>query len=138
MNSAFSEFVRKKNPMKVSRNNLLSNLNNKICEIRFVRRMPKPNSPSTRRMLCCNDLNILNSVNGRTVLNFKPSGKAPRYNTANENTIITWDIFMQNWRTINCDNVDLLNSWTEDEFWNIFSESFAPMSSNEKIAFMNS
>jgi len=124
--------------MKVSRNSLLSELNNKVCEIRFLRRMPKPNSPATRRMLCCNNLNLLNSVNGKTVLNFKTSTGGPRYNTANENTIITWDIFMQSWRTINCDNVDLLNSWSEEEFWGTFNESFAPMSADEKIAFMNS
>ena len=124
--------------MKVSRNSLLSELNNKVCEIRFLRRMPKPNSPATRRMLCCNNLNLLNSVNGKTVLNFKTSTSGPRYNTANENTIITWDIFMQSWRTINCDNVDLLNSWSEEEFWGTFNESFAPMSADEKIAFMNS
>ena len=123
--------------MKISRNSLLSELNNKVCEIRFLRRTPKPNSPATRRMLCCNNLNLLNSVNGRTVLNFKPSSGSPRYNTANENTIITWDIFMQSWRTINCDSVDLLNSWSEEEFWGTFNESFAPMSSTEKITFMN-
>jgi len=124
--------------MKVSRNSLLSELNNKVCEIRFLRRMPKPNSPATRRMLCCNNLNLLNSVNGKTVLNFKSSSGGPRYNTANENTIITWDIFMQSWRTINCDNVDLINSWSEEQFWGTFNESFAPMSADEKIAFMNS
>ena len=124
--------------MKVSRTSLLNELNNKVCEIRFVRRTPKPNSPATRRMLCCNNLNLLNSVNGRTTLNFKPSTNSPRYNTANENTIITWDIFMQSWRTINCDNVDLINSWAEEDFWDVFNESFAPMSANNKIAFMNS
>lgn len=124
--------------MKVSRNSLLSELNNKVCEIRFLRRTVKPNAPATRRMLCCNNLNLLNSVNGKTVLNFKSSTGGPRYNTANENTIITWDIFMQSWRTINCDNVDLINSWSEEDFWGTFNESFAPMSADEKIAFMNS
>ena len=123
--------------MKISRSGLLSELNNSVCEIRFTRRRPKDGSPSTRRMLACNNLNLLGSVNGRTVLNFKPSSSAPRYNTANENTIITWDVFMQDWRTINCDNVELLNTWSEDQFWSVFSETFAPLSSDEKIVFMN-
>tara|TARA_R100000005_G_C4974215_1_gene186141 strand:+ start:89 stop:463 length:375 start_codon:yes stop_codon:yes gene_type:complete len=123
--------------MKISRTALLAELNNNVCEIRFMRRNPKEGSPSTRRMLACNNLNLLGSVNGRTVLNFKPSSSSPRYNTANENTIITWDVFMQNWRTINCDNVELLNTWSEDQFWDVFNESFAPLSSDDKIAFMN-
>lgn len=88
-------------------------------------------------MLCCNNLNLLNSVNGKTVLNFRSSGSGPRYNTANENTIITWDIFMQNWRTINCDSVDLINKWSPDQFWDIFNESFAPLSADDKLLFMN-
>jgi len=123
--------------MKLSRSGLLAELNNNVCEIRFLRRRPKDNSPATRRMLCCNDLNFLNSINGRTVLNFKPSNSNPRYNTANENTIITWDIFMQSWRTINCDSVDLLNKWSADQFWDVFNESFAPLSADDKILFMN-
>tara|TARA_X000001382_G_scaffold2023_2_gene2433 strand:- start:8022 stop:8291 length:270 start_codon:yes stop_codon:yes gene_type:complete len=88
-------------------------------------------------MLCCNNLNFLNSVNGRTVLNFKQGKTGPRYNTANENTIITWDLFMQSWRTINCDSVDLINKWSLDQFWDIFNESFAPMSANDKIIYMS-
>lgn len=123
--------------MKTSRTALLAELNNNVCEIRFMRRNPKEGSPSTRRMLACNNLNLLGSVNGRTVLNFKPSSSSPRYNTVNENTIITWDVFMQNWRTINCDNVELLNTWSEDQFWDVFNETFAPLSSDEKTAFMN-
>lgn len=123
--------------MKISRPGLLSELNNNICEIRFTRRIPKDGVPATRRMLCCNNLNFLNSINGRTILNFKPSSSGPRYNTANENTIITWDIFMQNWRTINCDNVDLLNKWDPDAFWDVFNESFAPLSAEQKLSFMN-
>lgn len=123
--------------MKVSRSSLLSEINNNVCEIRFLRRIPKEGAPATRRMLCCNNLNFLNSVNGRTVLNFKQGKTGPRYNTANENTIITWDLFMQSWRTINCDSVDLINKWSLDQFWDIFNESFAPMSANDKIIYMS-
>jgi len=123
--------------MKLSRSSLLNELNNNVCEIRFLRRTPKDGVPATRRMLCSNNLNLLNSVNGKTVLNFRSSGSGPRYNTANENTIITWDIFMQNWRTINCDSVDLINKWSPDQFWDIFNESFAPLSADDKLLFMN-
>jgi len=137
MSNVYSGYVRKTRLMKLSRASLLGELNNNICEIRFMRRTPKPNAPQTRRMLCCNNLNILNSINGRTVLNFKPRSGAPRYNTANENTIITWDIFMQNWRTVNCDSVDLIQKWSEEQFWDVFNETFAPMSADEKVVFMN-
>lgn len=123
--------------MKINRESLLTELNSNVCEIRFLRRLPKPNAPSTRRMLCCNNINFLTSVEGRITLNFKQSNSSPRYNTADENTIITWDIFMQQWRTINCDSVELINKWNTNQFWNIFNESFANWSPDQKILFMN-
>jgi len=124
--------------MKVSRSSLLAELNSKVCDIRFVRKTSNPNKPPTRRMICCNDMTLLNSYNGRTVLNFLPTNNPPRYNTANNNNIITWDIFMQNWRTISCDNVDLIQSWSEKDFWDVFREQYSVMSADEKIFFMNS
>jgi len=82
----------------------------KVCEVKFARRNPKPGRPASRRMLCTNNVQLLNSVEGRTVLNYRPPRQAPDYNPNQENLIITWDILMQDFRTINCDTVDLITT----------------------------
>ena len=50
--------------------NLKAILLDKVCEVKFVRRNPKPGRPATRRMLCTNNVQLLNSVEGRTTLNY--------------------------------------------------------------------
>ena len=124
--------------MIVGLSNLKSMLLNKVCEVKFARRNPKPGRPASRRMLCTNNVQLLNSVEGRTVLNYRPPRQAPEYNPNQENLIITWDILMQDFRTINCDTVDLITTLEADEtFWVYINEKIAPMSSGEKMAFMN-
>jgi hypothetical protein len=89
-------------------------------------------------MLCTNNVQLLNSVEGRTVLNYTPPRQAPKYNPNQENLIITWDILMQGFRTINCDTVDLISTLEADQtFWTYLSENIAPMSAQEKMNFMN-
>ena len=118
--------------------NLKSILLNKVCEVKFVRRNPKPGRPTTRRMLCTNNAPLLNSIEGRTVLNYDPPRQAPKYNPNQENLIVTWDILMQSYRTINCDTVDLISTLEADEsFWLYINENIAPMSAGEKMTFMN-
>ena len=124
--------------MIVGLSNLKSILLNKVCEVKFARRNPKPGRPSTRRMLCTNNVQLLNSVEGRTVLNYRPPRQAPKYNPNQENLIITWDILMQGFRTINCDTVDLISTLDADEtFWTYLSQNIAPMSAQDKMNFMN-
>ena len=110
----------------------------KVCEVKFVRRNPKPGRPGTRRMLCTNNVQLLNSVEGRTILNYDPPREAPNYNPNQENLIVVWDILMQGYRTINCDTVDLISTLEADEtFWVYLNEKIAPMSAGEKMGFMN-
>ena len=124
--------------MIVGLSNLKSMLLAKVCEVKFARRNPKPGRPASRRMLCTNNVQLLNSVEGRTVLNYRPPRQAPEYNPNQENLIITWDILMQDFRTINCDTVDLISTLEADEtFWVYINEKIAPMSTGEKMAFMN-
>ena len=124
--------------MIVGLSNLKSMLLDKVCEVKFARRNLKPGRPASRRMLCTNNVQLLNSVEGRTVLNYRPPRQAPEYNPNQENLIITWDILMQDFRTINCDTVDLITTLEADEtFWVYINEKIAPMSSGEKMAFMN-
>ena len=124
--------------MIVGLSNLKSVLLDKVCEVKFARRNPKPGRPASRRMLCTNNVQLLNSVEGRTVLNYDPPRQAPSYNPNQENLIITWDILMQGYRTINCDTVDLISTLeADDTFWAYLNEKIAPMSAGEKMAFMN-
>ena len=124
--------------MIIGLSNLKGMLLDKVCEVKFARRNPKPGRPSSRRMLCTNNVQLLNSVEGRTVLNYRPPHQAPDYNPNQENLIIVWDILMQDFRTINCDTVDLISTLEADEtFWLYINEKIAPMSAGEKMAFMN-
>ena len=124
--------------MIVGLSNLKIMLLSNVCEVKFARRNPKPGRPASRRMLCTNNVQLLNSVEGRTVLNYRPPRQAPDYNPNQENLIITWDILMQDFRTINCDTVDLITTLEADEtFWVYINEKIAPMSAGEKMAFMN-
>ena len=124
--------------MIVGLSNLKIMLLDKVCEVKFARRNPKPGRPASRRMLCTNNVQLLNSVEGRTTLNYDPPRQPPNYNPNQENLIVVWDILMQDYRTINCDTVDLISTLEADEtFWVYINEKIAPMSAGEKMNFMN-
>ena len=124
--------------MIISLANLKATLLGKVCEVKFARRNIKPGKPTTRRMLCTNNIQLLNSIEGRTILNYTPPRQAPTYNPNQENLIITWDILMHDHRTINCDTVDLISTLEADQtFWTYLNEKIAPMSAGDKMNFMN-
>ena len=55
-----------------------------------------------------------------------------------KNLIIVWDIFMQNYRQINCDNVDLIKTIpANDEFWTYYVDNLENLTQQEKINFQN-
>ena len=125
--------------MKVNREQLEQLLKTHVCDIRFVRRRPKKDAPPTRRMLATNAQNLLNSTSGRTVLNYAPPKGGPQYDHKVKNNVITWDLFMQNFRAVSCDDVEVINQWPADEkFWDEFSKSFAPMTTEQKEFYMRS
>ena len=124
--------------MQVNLTSLNGVLLQNVAEVKFNRRRPKPGQPQTRRMLCTNSAELLNSAAGRTSLNYRPPVKAPKYNPSNKNLIITWDIFMQGYRTINVDSCTLINVIpANDQFWTYFNEKLVDMPQDQKIAFMN-
>lgn len=114
---------------------LLSN----VVDVRFERRRPVFGRPSTRRMLCTKSLPLLGSVNGRVALNYRPPKTVPDYNPTEKNVIIVWDIFMQNYRTINADTFTVLKVIpANDEFWKYFNETLRNMSAGDKTLYMES
>lgn len=127
--------------MRLGRIGLLAVLQNNVAELRFLRRHEKPGYKDYRRMLCTNDRKLLNSVPGRKVLNFFPPTGHLKYNPAAKNLVPAWDIFMQNFRMINCDDVEVIaiikSSPDPNPFWKYFYESLYNMSSDQKAQFMN-
>lgn len=125
--------------MLVSLASLKSVLRNNVCEIKFARRRPRPGKPMTRRMLCTNAQQLLNSVDGRVALNYKPPLRGLRYNPDEKNIVVVWDVFMQDFRCVSTDSCDLITSIPAGPaFWKYFKENLAKMSTAQKVAYMDS
>ena len=125
--------------MKASLPTIKSLLLNNVAEIRFNRRRPKAGSGPTRRMLCTNSLSLLNSPEGRLALNYRRAIYMPKFDPTVKNLVITWDIFMQDYRCINMVACDLIQVIPANKtFWTYFNEKLAGLSAPQKMAFMNS
>lgn len=125
--------------MKASLPTIKSLLQNNVAEIKFIRRRPKPGAPATRRMLCTNSLSLLGSTEGRLALNYRRAINMPKFDPNAKNLVITWDIFMQDYRCINmaaCDLIQVIPA--NKEFWTFFNEKLVGMNPMQKITFMNS
>lgn len=127
--------------MRLGRTALQILLNTNAAELRFRRRIEKPGFKDYRRMLCTGDRKLLLSTPGKRVLNYAPPNGQLKYDPAAKNLVVTWDIFMQNWRMINCNDVDVIavikTSPDPAEFWKYFYERLAHMSAAQKARFMN-
>jgi hypothetical protein len=118
---------------------LYSSLLNSVVEVKFTRRRQLPGLPPIRRMLCTNNMNVLGSTNGRIVLNYRTPTNRVKYDPSAKNLVITWDILMQDFRTISLDACEIAKTYApDDEFWTVFNETYFPMSQQQKIAFMMS
>lgn len=117
---------------KIGLSSLKQTLQGNVCEIRFAKRR----EASFRTMLCTLDQSVLNSVNGRTTLNYKPPSSPPKYNPESKNLLLVWDIFMQDWRMVSMDNCDLIKAIPRDEFWEYFNKTIYGMTVEEKNQFM--
>lgn len=123
--------------MRVSLASLKALQQRNVVEIKFMRRHPKPGHPPTRRMLCTGCLSLLNSPPGRIALNFRPAYNRPAFNPDTKNLVITWDIFMQDYRSINMTACELLAVIPISQFWTVFNQKLALMSPQAKMKFMN-
>ena len=124
--------------MKIGLGQLWSLLQDNVVEVKFTRRTPKPGDAPHRRMLCTNSQILLNSNDGKLTLHFTPPKHYPQYNPQTKNLIITWDIMMQSFRTINVDECDLISVIPGNEiFWDYFRDNLSAMRQTDKINFMN-
>lgn len=124
--------------MKVSVATLRTIVQNNVTEIKFFRRRPKAGYPATRRMLCTTSFTLLNSTEGRLVLNYRPTSRPPRFNPTQRDLLIVWDIFMQDYRCVNMAACNLVATIPANkEFWKYFTQKLARLTPQQKIAFMN-
>ena len=124
--------------MKVTRDQLKAILLNNVCEIKFLRRRLLTGKPSTRRMMATLSYTLLNSTNGRLTLNFRPTYRPARFNPAQKNLLTVWDIFMQDYRNVNCDDVEIIAKIPANEkFWEYFANVLQKMTPQEKITFQD-
>jgi hypothetical protein len=127
--------------MRLGRVALFTLLSKNAAELRFKRRLEKPGFKDYRRMLCTGDKTLLLSEPGKRILNYVPPYGSLKYSPASKNLVVTWDIFMQNWRMINCDDVDVIavikTSPDSAEFWKYFNARLTNMSAEQKARFMN-
>lgn len=124
--------------MKTTLTSLRDLLRKNVCEIVFVRRRIRQGRPAFRRMLCTLDTELLNSTNGRLSLNFRPSSNVLPYNAEAKNLLPVWDIFMQDWRMVNMDDCNLINTIKQEDFWNYFNNTLLTMTPQQKLGFMDS
>ena len=124
--------------MKVSLPTLKNLRLSNVAEIKFLRKRPKAGAPLSRRMLCTNSLALLMSPEGRVALNYRRAINNPKYNPSAKNVLITWDVFMQDYRCINMAACDLINVIPANKtFWKFFNEKLALLSADKKVRFMN-
>jgi hypothetical protein len=110
-----------------------------VVDLRFVRRIPLANRPQTRRMLCTKSYNLLNSTNGRIVLNYRSPSKGKQFNENTNNALVVWDILMQDYRIVSCDSVQVIRTIpANDQFWTFFNEEVYILNTEQKILFMES
>jgi hypothetical protein len=127
--------------MRLGRTALWMLLQTNAAELRFRRRIEKPGFNDYRRMLCTNDQKLLLSAPGKRILNYAPPTSSLKYDPASKNLVVCYDIFMQNFRMINCNDVEVIavikTSPDPTPFWKYFYERLVDMSAGQKARFMN-
>lgn len=126
--------------MKLSQSALAALLSKNAVEVKFLRRRPRRGDLPTRRMLCTNDLTMLHSAQGRVALNFRSAPKSLDFNPQQKGLVLTWDIFMQDYRLIPAESVDVvavIPTTPPEEWWKYFSQVLSKMSATDKLAFMD-
>lgn len=93
-------------------------------------------------MLCTNSVALLGSLTGRMVLNFRIPKNFPPYDAKENDLIITWDIFMQDFRSIPLEAIFVVGAYPVktpkqiEIFWQYFDKAVRPMTSSQKTRFM--
>lgn len=126
--------------MKLSLEGLNQLCNSNLVELKFNRRLRFQNMPPTRRMLATLDYELLNSVMGKEILNFKPPLQTASYNAASKNLLTVWDLLFQDWRNIPIESavvVTAIPTKPQEKFWEYFDKVIKKMTQQQKASFMS-
>lgn len=126
--------------MYLSAGGLMQLLQQHVVELRFRRRHLKEGFNEQRRMLCTNDRNMLSSEAGKRILHYVPPTHSKKYNPLAKNLVVAYDIFMQQYRTINvqnCDVIAVIATTPPDKWWDYFDKNVRQMTAERKLVFMN-
>lgn len=123
----------------MNRLSLESKLLTNILVIGFNRRTNRSGKKGDlRRMICTKSDYVLNSTQGRFNLNFRnPKHGGPAYDESRTNTIIVWDILVQDYRQIPCESIFIIDEIPEKMFWKYYNDQLRTMSKQDKIKFMH-
>jgi hypothetical protein len=122
---------------------LMRSCQDKVVELKFVRRN-KLRLPPTRRMFCTLNRELLNSLFGKEVLNFRKPIGYPPYNAEKYGLVTVWDILMQNYRNIPADSCIIIQAIDPDtknnfkKFITFFDIHIRKMTPSQKVKFMGS
>jgi len=127
--------------MRLTASGLMALLHSNVVELKFRRRIPKAGFNAYRRMLCTTDHILLNSAGGKTILNYKPPiGRHLKFSPYAKNLVVVYDLFMQDFRMVNCDDCDVVSviqSTPNGKFWEYFNDRLRKMTASEKLIFQN-
>jgi hypothetical protein len=110
-----------------------------VVELTFTRRN-QMRYPPNRRMLCTLDGKLLNSDEGKKILNFKPPRYSSPYNAAAKGLVTVWDIIMQDWRNVPveaCKVAVAIPTKNQKDFWEFFDKKIKKMSASQKAFFID-
>jgi hypothetical protein len=90
-------------------------------------------------MLCTKSYDLLNSTNGKIVLNYRPPRGNKTYSESKTGTLVVWDILMQDYRKFSASTAVIIKKIpANEEFWAYFKESVYPLTTEQKITYMDS
>ena len=126
---------------KLGRSELDSMLTQNACEIVFLRRRPerkkRAEATVTRKMICTSSMDILRSELGLRALNYRPEGPK-QINEVVHDIVVVWDIIMQDYRNVSMEYCFLVKKIPSAEFEEYYNKTLAPMSTKQKLQFMDS
>jgi hypothetical protein len=73
-------------------------------------------------------------------LNYRSAPRSLKFNPQQKGLVLTWDLFMQDYRLIPAESVDVvavIPTSPPEEWWKYFSQVLSRMSASEKAAFMD-
>lgn len=117
-------------------------LTNNVCEIVFLRRRPqrkvRAEATVTRKMICTKSMEILRSEDGLRSLNYRGNFVPYKINAPLHDVAVVWDIIMQDYRNVSMDYCYLVKKIPNEEFWKYYDETLRPMTTEQKIQYMDS